>query len=63
MYIQPWAHPDLDITACCSQAGWYVGQVTDEGEPFSRLSKYYYDTRKQAISAICQNTWIRKENP
>ncbi|HIA02598.1 MAG TPA: hypothetical protein EYN66_11920 [Myxococcales bacterium] len=61
--LQPWAHQSYPIRVCSSAAGYYIGQLTRDGAPYSRLSDTYYRTRENANEALIFNTWPRKPNP
>ncbi|ANS05319.1 hypothetical protein [uncultured Mediterranean phage] len=61
--IQSWAHPSLPVQVCRSAAGYYIGQMSKDGSPYSRLSDCYYRTHERADEALTFNTWIRKETP
>jgi hypothetical protein len=61
--IQPWAHPTLAIETLRSRAGWYIGQMSPEDGPYSRLSKNYYRTEEDARTELLNDTWERKPRP
>lgn len=61
--LPSWAHPSLPVQVCRSAAGYYIGQLSKDGSPYSRLSAHYYQLSANAHEDLIFNTWIRKEQP
>jgi hypothetical protein len=46
------AGQSFPLRICRSQAGFYIGTLSDEGEPFTRESVEYWKKREQAEAAL-----------
>jgi hypothetical protein len=56
------AHPTIPVAVHRSNAGYYIGQVDEDG-PYSRLSVEYYPDRESAQKALDDDTWTRRDHP
>jgi hypothetical protein len=46
-----------------SQAGWYIGTVTEDGLPCARESREYWPSEELAFDALANDTWTQKNWP
>jgi hypothetical protein len=57
----------LPLQICKSQAGFYIGTMSDEAEdgfgPCSRESHEYFATSEQAQSALEKGNWSQRDTP
>jgi len=44
-----------------SAAGYYIGRVTADGEPYSRDSAEYYLTKSEADIALATNSFTQRQ--
>lgn len=47
------------LQVCQSNAGYYIGTMSMEGEPISRESVEYYKTQLEANNALANGTWTQ----
>jgi hypothetical protein len=50
----------LALQVCRSAAGFYLGTLRENGEPFSRESKEYWPTRQEAERALTSRAWTQR---
>ena len=43
-----------------SAAGYYIGTVTEDGQPYSRESEEYYITKSEADTALATNSFTQR---
>ncbi len=58
---QEYMGEEHDLTVCRSQAGHYLGVVSDKG-PLCRDSEYF-PNREAAQSALDNGTWTQRQTP
>lgn len=56
---------DLPLQVCRSAAGYYLGTLTEEGEPYSRESEEYWRSREEAERALKEDPphWQQRPHP
>ena len=50
------------LEVCKSAAGYYLGTVNEDGEPFTRESLEYWRKRETAEAALASGAWTQKPN-
>jgi hypothetical protein len=53
----------LPLEVCKSAAGFYLGTLDENGAPFSRESKQYWPTRREAERALTSRDWTQRPDP
>lgn len=53
----------LPLEVCTSQAGFYLGTRSENGEPFSRESHQYWARREEAERALKMRDWTQRPEP
>lgn len=48
------------LEVCKSAAGFYIGTLNEEGEPFTRESREYWPKRELAETAFSKGLWTQK---
>lgn len=51
------------VQICRSNAGYYIGQLDEDGTPFARFSQEYFNTRDQAQYAYVTGEWTPRISP
>lgn len=54
---------ELPLNVLKSNAGYYVGTKTLEGEPISRESMEYFKSHEEAEKALKQGNWTQRDQP
>ena len=52
----------LLLEVCKSQAGYYVGTLNSDGEPYTRESQEYWPKQAQADAALRDGSWTQKSS-
>ena len=52
----------LLLEVCKSQAGYYVGTLSSDGEPYTRESQEYWPKQAQADAALRDGSWTQKSS-
>jgi hypothetical protein len=60
---QEFGKRQLPLEVCKSAAGFYLGTLGENGEPFSRESKEYWPTREKAERALTSRDWTQRPDP
>lgn len=50
------------LEVCKSAAGYYLGTLNEEGEPFTRESVEYWRKQEAAEAALAKGAWTQKPN-
>ena len=50
----------FQLQVCKSQAGYYIGTLNANGEPYTRESQEYWVDRAQADQALRDGRWTQK---
>lgn len=50
------------LQVCKSAAGFYIGTLNEEGEPFTRESREYWPRQELAQTALVKGLWTQKPN-
>ena len=53
-------HP---VAVCESNAGFYIGVVSETEGPLSRDSEEYFPTREAALAALDSGSWTQRLHP
>ena len=53
----------LPPQVCSSAAGYYIGTLDTDGEPYSRESEEYWPTRPAAEAALSKRGWTQRRTP
>lgn len=46
-----------------SAAGFYLGALSEHGEPLARDSEEYWGTRGEAEAALANGNWTQRQSP
>ena len=51
------------VQVCHSAAGYYLGTLGEEGEPYSRESTRYWATEAECAEALRTGEWNQRTHP
>jgi hypothetical protein len=52
-----------EVQVLQSAAGFYIGTAESDGSPFSRESKEYWRSKREADEALTLGRWTQKPEP